>query len=279
VNVRPIVESDFDFALDLADQEHWEYDLVDLDRLIRLFPGGCLIAEHDGARAGWVLVSSYGSLAWIGSLVVKANLRGRGVGAALLNHAVRYACEQGVRTVGLYSYSQSTGFYERMGFRHDCDFEHVEGAGRKSCSKDILQHPMSIDEVAEFDERYFRGNRRPLLEALHREFPDLVIFRKETGVLGYIAGKSFTDGTAEIGPWVCGLKHIEVAEELFASELNQLASKRVSLTIPSQNVEVHRIVREYGFRVKQRVARMFLGSVADLPLVDGVYAAAGLDVG
>jgi len=277
--VRPMVESDFDFALDLANQEHWEYDLVDLERLFRLFPGGSLVAEHSGAKAGWVLVSFYGILAWIGSLVVRDNLRGKGIGAALLDHAVGYARERGARTVGLYSYSQSAAFYEKEGFRRDSDFEQVEGTGRQSRLKAPIQHPRSIDEVAEFDERYFHGNRKPLLEALHREFPVLLILRKETDVLGYIAGKSFTDGTAEIGPWVCDAKHFEEAEKLFASELNQLESKRVSLTISSQNVEVHHMVGEHGFRVKQKVVRMFLGNVADLPLVDGVYAAAGLDVG
>jgi len=277
--VRPMAESDFDFALDLANQEHWEYDLVDLERLFRLFPGGSLVAEHFGAKAGWVLVSSYGSLAWIGSLVVQADLRGKGVGAALLNRAVGYARERGARTVGLYSYSQSVGFYEKMGFTRDCDFEHIEGVRREHLPKASVQRPKDLDEVAKFDSRYFRGNRRRLLEALHREFLDLFISQREADVLGYIAGKSFTNEAAEIGPWVCDVKHVEVAEQLFASELNQLPSKRVSLTIPSQNTEVHRIVREYGFRVKQKVVRMFLGSVTDLPLVDGVYAAAGLDVG
>jgi len=279
VNIRPMVESDFDFAVGLANREHWDYDLVDLQRLLRLFPNGCLMAEHGGARAGWVVVSTYGSLAWIGSLVVQDSLRGRGIGAALLNHAVRYAYELGVRTVGLYSYGESVGFYQRMGFKRDCDFEHVEGIGREFSLGTSMRQPRDLGEVAEFDGRYFCGNRKALLEALHEEFPDLLIFQKEPDVLGYIAGKDFTDGTAEIGPWVCDVTRIEAAEQLFASEFSQLPSRRISLTIPSQNIEAHRIVRKYGFHVKERVARMFVGSAGDLPRVDGIYAAAGLDVG
>jgi len=277
VNIRPMMKSDFGFALDLADQEHWGYDLVDLKRLFRLFPEGCLIAEYGGARAGWVVVSTYGRLAWIGSLVVRDNLRGRGIGTALLDHAVRYSRGLGVKTVGLYSYSQSVGFYTRKGFKRDSDFEHVEGRVEK-ISPSSVQQPSDLDEVLEFDAKYFRGNRNLLLEALYKEFPDLFISWKQARVFGYIAGKNF-DGTAEIGPWVCDVTCVETAEQLFASELNRLPSRTISLTIPSGNLEAHRIVRKYGFHIKQTVTRMFDGSAGDLPRIEGIYAAAGLDVG
>jgi len=274
-----MMKSDFGFALDLANQEHWDYDLVDLERVFQLSPGGCLIAEHEGTRAGWVVVSTYGSLAWIGSLVVRDSLRSRGIGAALVDHAVRYAQRLGVSTVGLYSYNESVGFYERTGFKRDCDFEYVEGGVEKVSPRSSVQQPRDLDEVIEFDRKYFRGNRKLLLEALCEEFPDLLISRKETDVLGYVAAKNFSDGTAEIGPWVCDVARIETAEQLFASELSQLSSRKISLTIPSENLEAHRIIRKYGFHVKQRITRMFVGSVGDLPRIDGIYAAAGLDVG
>ena len=279
LTIRPMARTDFDFALDLANREHWDYDHADLERLIRLFPDGCLIAEHQGVRAGWVIVSLYGPLAWIGSLVVKSDLRGEGIGRALLTHGVRYAHEHGVRTVGVYSYRQSEGFYGKMGFRHDCEFEHLEGSGVKASSRHEPKHPASIEELAEFDGRCFRGDRRLLLEDLHREFPNLMATHKAPDIQGYIAGKSFAGEAAEIGPWVCEPERVEVAEQLFTFELSQLTSKRISLTIPSQNSEAKRIVRKYGFHVKQRIVRMYLGDAGDLPQISGIYAAAGLDVG
>lgn len=270
---------DFSFAVDLANREHWDYDRIDVERLFRLFPHGCLLAEHSGNRAGWVVVSTYGRLAWIGGLVVRSSLRGRGIGAALLEHAVKYAYELGVSTVGLYSYNESMEFYQRMGFNRDCEFENVEGVGREASVGFSTQQPRDLGEIAEFDSKYFRGNRKPLLEALHNEFSSLFILQKEREVLGYIAGKDFVDGAAEIGPWVCNEKRVEVAEQLFASELSRLRRRKISLTIPSQNSEADRIIRKFGFQVKQRVTRMFAGSVQDLPRIEGIYAAAGLDVG
>ena len=276
--IRIMVESDLDFALGLADREGWDYDLADLRKLRRIFPAGCFLAEYGGVKAGWVVVSTYGNLAWIGSLVVRDDLRGKRIGAALVDHAVRYARGLGVKTVGLYSYQNSVGFYERMGFTRDCDFDRIEGVGRE-ISKIVTQRPSDLVELMEFDRRYFRADRRPLVEALHEDFPDLFSCEKETDVVGYIAAKSFADGTAEIGPWVCDHRRVKVAEKLFTSELGQLLSRTISLTIPSQNLEAQRIASRYGFRLKQRVARMCVGSVEDLPVVGGIYAAAGLDVG
>ena len=279
VGVRVMVESDLDFTLGLANREGWDYDLADLRRLRRIFPAGCFLAEYGGAKAGWVAVSTYGNLAWIGSLVVQDDLRGKGIGAALVDHAVRYTRELGVKTVGLYSYRNSVGFYERMGFKHDCDFDRIQGMGRKISSKIITRCPSDLGELMEFDRRYFRADRRLLVEALHEDFPDLFGCEKETDVVGYIAAKSFADGTAEIGPWVCDHRRVDVAEKLFTSELSQLPSRTITLTIPSENMETQRLASRYGFRIKQRVARMSIGSVEDLPVVGAIYAAAGLDVG
>jgi len=279
VTVRAMVESDLQFAVDLANQEHWDYDLTDLNRLRHLFPKGCFVAEHDGIRAGWVVACTYGSLAWISSLVVRDNLRGQGVGAALVKHLVEYARKLGIGTVGLYSYRKSIGFYERIGFKHDSVFEHLEGSSQEAHDGASIRQVSDTGEIAELDRKYFRANREPLLRLLHEEYPHLLLSFQDAEFTGYIAGKSFSDGSAEIGPWVCEAAQPLSSEHLFASELSRLKSRRIGLTIPVENFEAQRIVQKYGFRVKQRVFRMFLGKAEDLPRIDGIHAAAGLDVG
>jgi len=278
-NVRLMTRSDSEFAVDLANQENWNYDLEDLDRLQFLFPKGCFIAEHERKRAGWVVACTYGDLAWISSLVVSSNLRGKGIGAALVNHAVRYAHDMGVKTVGLYSYMWSIGFYEKVGFRRNCDFDYVVGKGRRVDVRTETQRVARFDEVVGFDHEYFRGDRRPLLDLLHRQYPGLLLKLQRTDLLGYIAGKSYSDDSAEIGPWVCDSTQAEVAEQLFAAEISRLESRSIGLTIPCENLEARRIVDKYGFQVKQKVHRMLMGRTEDLPRIEGIHAAAGLDVG
>jgi len=279
VTVRVMRESDLQFAVDLANQEHWDYDLTDVHYLRRLFPKGCFVAEHGGIRAGWVVACTYGTLAWISSLVVRENLRGKGVGAVMVKHLVEYARELRIETVGLYSYEKSVGFYERIGFRHDSVFEHLEGSSQEAHDGAPIRQVSDTGEIAELDRKYFRANREPLLRLLYEEYPRLLLSFQDAGFTGYIAGKSFSDGSAEIGPWVCEAAPPALSEQLFASELSRLKSSRIRLTIPAENLETQRIVQKYGFRVRQRVFRMFLGRAEDLPRTDGVYAAAGLDVG
>ena len=279
VRIRSMTESDLDFAINLANQEHWDYDFKDVRRLQLLFPKGCFVAEWAGVEGGWIVACTYGCLMWISSLVVVNRLRGKGIGAALVDHAVKYARDLGARTVGLYSYDQSVGFYEKMGFKRDSVFEYVEGVGRETCTSSTAEQVEDLKEVIAFDHRYFPGDRTSLLKLLHKESPSLLFKSGETEISGYIAGTSFSDNFALIGPWVCEAKRVNVAQQLFVSELEQVKSNRIGLTIPSQNLDVHRIVEKYGFQVKRRVLPMFSGAAEDLPSVGSIYAAAGLDIG
>jgi len=279
VKIRPLVESDLEFAVELANQEYWNYDLEDVRRLRFLFPSGCFVAEYEGARAGWVVACTYGNLVWVSSLVVRDNLRGKGIGAALIDQLERYSHSQGIRTIGLYSYRESVGFYERMGFKQDSEFQHLEGSGQDTNAHGVTQQATDLSEVVRLDREYFHANRAPLLKLLLEEHPRLLRNIRDTHLVGYIAGRSFSDNSAQIGPWVCETKQAIAAEQLFSSEVSQLKSKKIELTIPSGNSDAHRIVEKYGFKVKQKVLRMFLGDSEDLPSNKGIYAAAGLDVG
>jgi len=277
--VRSMKETDLKFAMELANQEDWDYDLKDITRLRSLFPSGCFVAEYMGARVGWVVACTYVSLAWVSSLVVRDDLRGKGIGAALVDRLVEYAHDFGIRTVGLYSYRDTVGFYERMGFRQDCEFEHLEGSSRGTNNTTVSQHVTDLKQVTEFDREYFHGNRESLLKLLHQEYPDLLLKSQGAHMSGYIAGKMFSDNSAEIGPWVCYPTRTLVAEQLFASELGQLRSSKIGITIPSGNSNAHRIVEKHGFKVEHRILRMFQGNAEDLPSIKGIYATAGLDVG
>ena len=50
--MRPMRETDLEFAMELANQEDWDYDLKDMRRLRFLFPSGCFVAEYMEARVG-----------------------------------------------------------------------------------------------------------------------------------------------------------------------------------------------------------------------------------
>ena len=77
------------------------------------------VAEIDGAVAGTVMAGWDGHRGWIYSLAVQSGLRRRGIGRALLEHAVAELTSRGCPKVNLQVMSdnlEATGFYERLGF-------------------------------------------------------------------------------------------------------------------------------------------------------------------
>lgn len=83
----------------------------------RLLPdGGVTLAEQGGALLGVLAVSRAAGVSWIDQLHLQPGCTGRGVGLALLRHALA-TCPPPLR---LYSFQANAGarrFYERAGFR------------------------------------------------------------------------------------------------------------------------------------------------------------------
>lgn len=83
-----------------------------------------VIAEVDGRAVGWLHAGVWEDIeaeafAVIGGLVVDLDYRNRGIGRALLEDAERWAREQGVSVVRLWSSTTRTAahrFYQRMGY-------------------------------------------------------------------------------------------------------------------------------------------------------------------
>ncbi|MEU5562862.1 GNAT family N-acetyltransferase [Micromonospora musae] len=98
-------------------------DVESLTRLVA-WPGNrLLVARVDGRIMGTLTLVTFpiptGLRAWIEDVVVDEAARGRGVGAALTQEAVRLATADGARTVDLTSRpsrAAANRLYERLGF-------------------------------------------------------------------------------------------------------------------------------------------------------------------
>lgn len=94
-------------------------------RVLVGWPGNhLLVARVDGEIVGTLTLVTFpiptGLRAWIEDVVVHEAGRGRGVGAALTQEAIRLALAAGARTVDLTSRPSRTAanrLYERLGFR------------------------------------------------------------------------------------------------------------------------------------------------------------------
>jgi ribosomal protein S18 acetylase RimI-like enzyme len=78
-----------------------------------------------------------GMRAWIEDVVVDSNARGRGVGEALTQEAIRLACQRGAQTIDLTSRQSRQAahrLYEKVGFtvRETSVYRYVSGPSTKS---------------------------------------------------------------------------------------------------------------------------------------------------
>jgi GNAT superfamily N-acetyltransferase len=126
--VRARTQSDCAAFARLATQLGYPCDVVEVrTRLAGLCTDrerAVLVAELDGAVAGWVEVRASQVLFQDGSaeivgLVVEEALRGRGIGAALVGAAETWAASRGYSRIRVRSNVVRTGtheFYERLGY-------------------------------------------------------------------------------------------------------------------------------------------------------------------
>lgn len=108
--------NDLNRFLALAAAEGWICDRWEFDFLFRTFPNGCLVARQGGIPVGFVTSIKYGKSGWIGNLIVREELRGKGVGTTLMNRALAALDNAGAETVWLTASLAGKPVYESLGF-------------------------------------------------------------------------------------------------------------------------------------------------------------------
>jgi predicted N-acetyltransferase YhbS len=119
-----------------------------------------LVAEFDGRIAGCVLFYADASLAGLGlprewagfrKLAVRPDLRGRGIGRALVESCVHRAHRIGSPTIGVHTASfmkAACNIYERMGFRrcprYDLTASEVFGVAARARDVDVSAYRLDL---------------------------------------------------------------------------------------------------------------------------------------
>ena len=222
---------------------------------------------------GICIATDYGSSGFIGELIVRPDARGRGVGAALLNHAVRILKTRGVETVYLDGVLKAVQLYERNGFQKVCRSWRFSGdlAGKLSLR---VKHMGAgdIDQVIELDKRSFGVDRGFFLRRRLELFPELsyVLLRYNT-VIGFILGREGKDWAAA-GPWVVEAEAENPFELLQAFALGA-NGKPISIGILDIHRQACELVQSLGFVARPDSPwRMAFGSSSNLGASPNCFA-------
>lgn len=254
-------EGDFPFATKLANTMGWNMAEEDFQFNSNLEPEGCLVAFHGRERVGISTCISFGSVGWFGNLIVKEKYRNKGAGTLLVRNSVNYLRSRGVKTVGLYAYSDLSGFYGSLGFRLDEDFKVLCSEKLGSLTAENLQTPAprEIAALEAFDVRCFGGDRRKLLESIILDKGNLCYYIGEIRFpVGYVAATVY-EKMAWVGPLVCREGKVDAAIRLLKAALSKLSGKSVYTVLPKKETAISNMLFGVGFQEDFSVSRMFLG--------------------
>jgi ribosomal protein S18 acetylase RimI-like enzyme len=275
--IRTMTPTDIAAGMRLKDAAGWNQTKEDWARFLEANPEGCFVAEWNGEVAGTVTTITYENrFAWIGMVLVHTELRGRGIGTALLVRAIDYLDAQRIPCAKLDATPQGKLLYERLGFqveyhleRHILTREPGRGAARGKAE--------DIETVLATDREIFGADRSALLRSMATAAPEFVAVTRKDGVLsGYALGRRGSRGD-HLGPWIA--RTYGAAREILENFL--LLSQRdvVFVDVVKDNAWAPGLLVEKRFTFSRALTRMYRGENAYPGRPDLVCAILGPEFG
>lgn len=262
---RTMTTADIDLGMSLKRQAGWNQTREDWQRFIALAPQGCFIAVEDDRDVATVTTTMFGSVGWIAMVLVDESMRGRGIGKAVLNHAIAHLESQHARSIRLDATPMGRPLYEKLGFV--AQFDLVRYAGRSTLAAPLAPvEPMDetlLPEVLALDASVTATPRSALIRTLIEQQPHLTrIVRRDNTLHGYVTARPGEDA-AQIGPCIAS---INTGRALLADALARHAGQQVYIDVPADNAEAIRVVESAGLTPQRNLTRMTRGT----PIVEDV---------
>jgi ribosomal protein S18 acetylase RimI-like enzyme len=261
-------------------REQWNVSRADVKRMFNYEPNGCFIAEAKDSHVAHVFTVNYGSLGWIGLLIVEAEYRKKGIATLLMQKAIDYLLRCGVETIKLEAVPEIADLYRKLGFVDEYDSLRFMGKSRKTIplqsGSTIHMQKEKIEEIAKFDAAYFGADRTTVLMSLCQENPNLCFASyKDSKIVGYLMCRRAEEGY-NVGPFVCEPEESRTARDLLARCMRELGSETsVYLGVPAVNEGAVEILREFGFEQYSKSIRMRFGKNLRNERPSGVFAIGG----
>jgi len=278
LTVGALRDGDVGDALALSAREGWNQTAADWSRLTRLDPGGCFAARHRGRLVATVTVTTHGTaLAWIGMMVVHADYRRQGIGAALMDRALRYARDRGVAVVKLDATPAGRPLYESLGFAAEAALERWHGVARRLNGSTPNLAAGDAAAIALLDAAAYGADRSGLLRALaHDAIGGLLVARSEGQPVGYALARPGREAIY-IGPIVVTVR--TAATDLLDALLGRLGGAAVCLDHHAGSHLPTSALDDRGLTRRRTLLRMRLGPHRTPGTPPSICASAGPEVG
>ncbi len=296
ITFRCMTEADIPFGMHLKTQAGWNQTEADWRRFLMLAPEGCYIAEVDGQPAGTAVAVCFGAVAWVGMVLVDETQRGRGIGTAIMRHALVQLDAKGIQSIRLDATHLGEPIYRKLGFEAQFQLARLHrpphartkrpqeaplGVAHQSPTppspplKIISAAPASLDSLAPLatlDQQVTRTDRRALLECLVHEQPQWSWLahpqnnhrdndKTAAEPIGYLLMRPGSYAV-QVGPAIAHDDQTAIA--LLATALDALDAlgdepPAAFIDVPIQNTAILDWLTAQGFTEQRRFTRMTRG--------------------
>jgi hypothetical protein len=244
-------------AVAWAELEGWNPGLDDARRFLQADPDAFIAAEQEGEIVGTVSCALYGDrYAFIGFYIVRADLRGRGVGGGLFNRALERAAG---RVVGLDGVLAQQDSYERWAFElaHRNIRWRARGGGVRPTGLTELS-ALPFEAVLRYDTSVFGSERARFLRAWTDRPPGRALACVKGGQLaGYGVLRECRVG-AKIGPLFADDE--DVADTLLTGLIAAMRpADEVFIDMPEANPGTARLRAAHPMEPVFETVRMYRG--------------------
>ncbi|MBI1902469.1 MAG: GNAT family N-acetyltransferase, partial [Planctomycetia bacterium] len=213
-----------------------------------------------GRPLGTTATCVFGPVAWVAMVLVDEAHRGRGIGQALMRHALLHLDRLGVRSVRLDATPLGQPLYEKLGFRSQFSltrFAGTAGVGGNLDESVSTATAAQRDEIFALDERVTRTDRRKFLAALFDENPQWLRVTECDGTLeGYCTRRSGALAT-QLGPCIAAG---DAGRSLLSDALRQVAGQPVFVDIPQSHAAATAWAQAAGLVPQRTLVRMCRGA-------------------
>jgi GNAT superfamily N-acetyltransferase len=276
--MRQMAPGDIEAGLRFCRASGWNQTSADWDCFLQANGAGCRVALVGGEVAGTVATLRFEDrFGWISMLLVAPELRGRGIGTALLMESLRVLSD--VACVRLDATPAGKQVYDKCGFEDEYPLARMcaerVSAGPTEGARRMTER--DFEGVLRLDREVFGADRGVVLSHLRESAPEYAWVTEWSGqIAGFALGRHGVRAE-HVGPVVA--RDAEMAWVLASACVSANSEKPWLLDAPQHSDTWTSRLVAAGFRKERPFMRMFRGKRPEWGRPEAQFAIAGPEFG
>jgi predicted N-acetyltransferase YhbS len=275
--IRSMTAADIALGMRLKQEAGWNQTEADWRRCLALEPAGCFVAELDGAPVGTATTCLFGPVAWVAMVLVDTNLRGQGIGKALMKHALEFLDAADIRSVRLDATPLGQPLYEKLGFVAQFQLTRYEGMLPPARPTTDVTTPLpdQLEEVVGLDQAITATDRGKYLKCLFEDVRSSLRVSTRAGRLNGFSTVRVGSRAVQLGVYIA---ESEAGPELFADTCQCHQGRHVYIDVPDANTDAANLARSLTLTPQRQLTRMCRGPLVQ-ERISQLWASSGPEKG